>query len=53
MIELERLEQQYVTTVTKLLYMTEFVILIEYVEVITPILYCTYSLAHDALDLPR
>jgi hypothetical protein len=38
--KLEQLEQSYVKLVTKLLYLTEFTMLAEYVEVIIPLLYC-------------
>lgn len=41
--KLEQLEQSYVTLVTKLLYMTEFTMLTEYVEAIIPLLYCKCS----------
>jgi hypothetical protein len=36
------LEQQYVAKVVKLLHLTECTILVEYTEVIVPIVYCTY-----------
>jgi hypothetical protein len=41
--ELRRVERLYVEFVTKLLYKAEFAILIEYVEVIVPVLYCTWQ----------
>jgi hypothetical protein len=37
---LERLERQYVQSVLKLVYLTEFLVLIEYAEVIIPVIYC-------------
>jgi hypothetical protein len=40
--QLERLERQYTNQVRKLLHVTEFSILIEYVEVIIPVLYCEF-----------
>lgn len=42
---LKSLEEQYVAAVAKLFYMVEFVVLVEYIEVIIPILYCTFRIA--------
>lgn len=46
-VELRRAERLYVEFVTKLLYKAEFAILIEYVEVIVPVLYRTWQPATD------
>jgi len=40
--KLECLEREYGDQMKKLLFMTEFMILVEYIEVIIPALYCTY-----------
>jgi hypothetical protein len=40
--KLGHLERQYANRVRKLLFMTEFMILVEYVEVIIPLVYCAY-----------
>lgn len=37
---LERLERQYVQSVLKLVYLTEFLVLIEFAEVVIPVIYC-------------
>jgi hypothetical protein len=39
--ELEHLERSYASLVKKFLYMAEFMALVEYVEVVVPMLYCT------------
>jgi hypothetical protein len=48
--ELKCLEEQYVVAVAKLLYMAEFIVLVEYIEVIIPILYCTFSISRTCLS---
>jgi len=41
--DIRTLELEYVLHVRKVLYITEFVILINYVEVIVPIIFCTFA----------
>lgn len=43
MSRVERLERQYVRLVFKLLYVTEFLMLIEYAEVVIPVIYRTFG----------
>jgi hypothetical protein len=41
-VKLEQLELKYVRVVMKMLYMAEFTVLAEYIEIVIPLLYCTY-----------
>lgn len=41
--ELERLERRYAALVLRFLYVTESMVLVEYVEVVIPVLYCAYQ----------
>lgn len=50
--ELEHLERSYAALATKLLYMTEFMVLVEYVEVVVPSVYCTCERLDTACTLP-
>lgn len=48
------LERQYVDTVGRLLFFTEFLLLLNYVEVIIPAIYCECSLVLvEPLTVPR
>jgi len=51
--DIDPLEQQYVVKVVKLLHLTECTILVEYTEVIVPIVYCTYICKLRAELCPR
>lgn len=42
-IDVTQLELEYAVNVRKLLFITEFMLLINYVEVIVPIIFCKFS----------